>query len=384
MVDETVRRWDHVSRRRGVCAAVFLAGLATVFALELSGQERSPPLQQPAWSTLHGQLFRDALVAWSEGSGTEAVDMLIELWWLSGEELPGALIERQLRSIPVETLIPVLGLFEALHTSEVGRAIEDSDPEWLTVATAVRSALARQEKMFLERVKHEGNADLGLDPQQAARIASRMRTSLALTLLGAGDVEMASRQLDRALQLDPRSAGALLGSAAIEEKMSRYRPAAGFLQRLLAIEPEHGEARLRLALARLRIGRRSEAAELLDAASRETSPAWVRVVAFQELAQARAAEGDLEAASSVARRGSAAFPDDEALALLLLWLLGDRSEESAVLLEALTERRDDTVETIEITPRVIYNLWPADTRDAVAGWRRDVDSRLPLLARALK
>ena len=99
----------------------------------------------------------------------------------------------------------------------------------------------------------------GADP----RILAEAWKQLGWLRAREGKLVEARRSLDRALEIAPADAAALLDRAGVCSKLGDREAAAGSLERLLASHPGHPSARLRLAEVRLASGDAAGAADAL-------------------------------------------------------------------------------------------------------------------------
>jgi thioredoxin-like negative regulator of GroEL len=176
----------------------------------------------------------------------------------------------------------------------------------------------------------------------------------------------------------------LTGEAAGWERSGDYEKAIDTLIRALRLEPGDPELTLRLALCQLRSpeASRERAQASLEALTRSDSPAWIRSVAFQELARIALADGDASTAEALLRSALRQLPGDQQLSLQLAAVLDAQRRRG----EAMT-----ILDGIEIlgwetdSPREIYDFWqPPDLREERAALHRGAEAAWPDLAAALR
>jgi predicted Zn-dependent protease len=181
---------------------------------------------------------------------------------------------------------------------------------------------------------------------------------LARDQLGVTMTTFTRRALLRALTYDEGNEAALLALAVDTGRRGDARGAAGFLDRLLRRHPESLEGRLRLGLARARLGDGTKARQLLAEVVTAEPPAddrWLLSLAYQELARLQLDANDRRAAAATLEAGRQRLPGDAELLLEQAALL-DRSGEHGRAREILAgiEPRADAGST----PRHRYNQPP--------------------------
>ncbi len=192
----------------------------------------------------------------------------------------------------------------------------------------------------------------------AKEIAASFLVDLARDQLGVTMTTFTRRALLRALTYDESNEAALLALAVDTGRRGDARGAAGFLDRLLRRHPESLEGRLRLGLARARLGDGAKARALLAEVVAAEPPAddrWLLSLAYQELARLQLAANERSAAAATLEAGRQRLPGDAELLLEQAALL-DRSGEHGRAREILAgiEPRADA----ESTPRHRYNQPP--------------------------
>ncbi len=194
--------------------------------------------------------------------------------------------------------------------------------------------------------------------EQAKHDAADILTSLGGSLLEAGVLSSALEAFEVATELGAPGSAPLLGVAAVREKMGRFREAAETLEVLLRHDPEHAEARLRLAVNLIRTSREERAAVLLEELARLAEPDWIARLAHQEGARLALARGDPEAAAELLTSALERWPGSGAPTILKAWMLdlSGRRAEADALLEGLDRNGSGESET----ERFRYNLWPEE------------------------
>jgi len=118
--------------------------------------------------------------------------------------------------------------------------------------------------------------------EEEREIASAAYQGFAADLLDNVAPGRATEMLELAIALDPDDAGANLALAILLQRDERYPAAALRLDRALAAEPGHREARLRRALLSARVDPAGRAVKELEALAAGTEGDWITVVATQE------------------------------------------------------------------------------------------------------
>lgn len=189
----------------------------------------------------------------------------------------------------------------------------------------------------------------------------------------------------RALEVDPANEFALLSVGVALEMHGRYEEAVEFFTRLVALRPDHAEGRLRLALCRLKAGMADEVLyravpELGRVANDGEAPAWVRSLAFQELAAHHLRRERLDEAEAWLRLGLEELPEDSTQRIQLAALLerrGRRREAQRLLAAIRPAPGGDS-------PRRRYDRVPTEgLEDGREAMRRMMAARLPLLSAGL-
>jgi len=213
-------------------------------------------------------------------------------------------------------------------------------------------------------------------------LAAAALEGMAADLLAAEAPQRAADLLERATRLAPRRIADWVALAAIHERDRRLETALLELERALALDPGHREARLRRArIERLR-GNERRAGEILDALAAELVTDWIGVVAVQERTRQLLGGGEVAAAVALLERAAARFPTEPSLALALSYAYersGRRGEARAAAERAVSARS-----TFAAAPRKRYAAPPIEP---LAAGRAEVEAAGLLasadLARAL-
>lgn len=217
-------------------------------------------------------------------------------------------------------------------------------------------------------------------PAAGKQAAARVLASFAGYLADGQATRSSVGLYTRALEIDPDNRAALLGLAALHEKLGDYAAALPHLQRAAALNPEDRETALRLALCLKRSGDPERAQSLLEGLLPAEAPEWIAVLAYQELAALHLEAGRLGAAEAVLRQGLERFPADDRLGIQAAFVLdrNRRGAEALQLLESLVPAAKGAV-----SPRFQYGRWPepplAECRSRLA---QDAASRLAPLGAA--
>lgn len=174
----------------------------------------------------------------------------------------------------------------------------------------------------------------------------------------------------RALQFNPANEAALLGLATAREQLGRYRNALQLLERLAETGSDRAEGHLRLAINLDRLGRRSEAEELLAGLIEKPGPDWVLIVAYQQLARIRMDQERLGSAHAYLVRGRKRFPDDPALTVGLFYVEERLALQPQEPLAAWAHSRDPAFR--QTTARYRYARPPYEYLDEVRRQLREI------------
>lgn len=213
-------------------------------------------------------------------------------------------------------------------------------------------------------------------PGVPAALVADVYTLLGCRLQAAGAVSVSRDSFQRAVKLDPQLGPAWLGLGVYLENLGHDDEAVEVFGRLPAVQPYHGEASLRRALALERLGRdrlaRRALEELVDPEAPSQPEPWVQSVAFQELAMLLLREQGPVAAREVLRLGVQRLPHERRLYLLLAFVhntLGRRGDAAAVLAGMEEDATPETDSDAEPDAR-------SSPRHRLAGWRVEVPAGL--------
>jgi tetratricopeptide (TPR) repeat protein len=222
----------------------------------------------------------------------------------------------------------------------------------------------------------------GVDTPEAGAEAARTLVDHAVPFLRRGPLRRAVKVLSHALELDPEEETALLTVAGAEEKLGRHQEARRHLERLVELQSQPAEGRLRLAIHRARAGDVDEARALFRPLTRDPAPRWIAVLAHQELARLELADDRLEEAEAVLRRALERWPDHPTLLIQRAHLL-DRTGRRGEAVDLL-HRIDLGSAAVGGGERSRYNRWPLERLEELgAEIRERADGRLPELRRLL-
>jgi len=156
---------------------------------------------------------------------------------------------------------------------------------------------------------------------QAKAAAANVLASLADSLQRPGITGTSERLFRRALELCPDNVAALMAMAANMERIGQYDRAVRYLESLLKVQPGNSEGRLRLAVNLMRTGIERKGEELLHTCAGEGNPAWVRVVAYQEMTLGFIKAERFDQAERLLRQALAAMRGEEGLTMQLTYVL---------------------------------------------------------------
>lgn len=275
-------------------------------------------------------------------------------------------ITRRLRAAEASSLLGLLALHLDLHRryGEASRFDLQSH------------ARTRVEELAAASAVHGGVPD-SLD------LATAALSCLAGEMHLVGSLASAGRLYRIALDLDPSNATARSGLAAVLEAGGLFPEAVAELETLVRTLPDDAEARLRLAVNLARVGDAARAADLLEGCSGPENPAWVRAVAYQELARSRIDDSDWQGAAALLGRALDALPDDRGLVAQQAFVLG----RSGRAVQARAASRRALRATTAPSPRYRYARPPASEVASVCavveGRRGEADAALVRALEAL-
>lgn len=214
----------------------------------------------------------------------------------------------------------------------------------------------------------------------AREFSGWVMTSLGAMLWHPSSVISSADLFYRAQMVDPGNSIALMGLGAAYERKSNYEKSIEYLSRLLEMEPDDSVAALHLALCQVRsdVTLREEGLQTLRGLQGPEEQAWVRSIAYQEVARAQLADEAVEAAEATIREGREALPGDQQLALqLALVLEGKRRPREAL---GVIERIEPG-EAESASPRLLYDVWePTGMEEIRVRLEKDAALGLPILA----
>jgi len=193
----------------------------------------------------------------------------------------------------------------------------------------------------------------GFDP--SSDFSECLLLDLANRMVRSGQRETAQQLLEVASEVAPESAPVLLGLGALYERAGNTDAALIEFKTLYSVHPEVLEGRLRLAVNRARLGSTAAAEELLRSLLPDTSPMWIRTVAFQELGGLLIAEGRIDEAVALFEEGVVQIPGNQRLKILLAYALDSahRPRDAATVIEGIGTGSSQQ----STSPRYRYSAW---------------------------
>lgn len=313
--------------------------------------------------------YRATLATWADGRFDHAVGALADLESrLAADEAAACLawarrntLEGLAREEP-ESLLPVL----TLHVDTWLRHVREKRYAFALAAT--REALPG-----LELYAETGG-------EGAGEHAGRLLVHWAELLISSPYPEGADELLDAALVHAPELPEALLLRALLAERAWDYEVALPDLDRLLELRPEDDHARLRRGVNLARAGRFDDAVRDLGMVARGRGDAWMRVLAYEELARLASLHGRGDDAIALLQEALGQLPESEQLAVQLTYHLRRRDGRPSLLAgEVLNAFIADT----GVAPRLRYEHEPRRLGELRPRLFAEVDRRRPLLAAAL-
>lgn len=322
--------------------------------------------------------YREILSAWVAGEADPAPDDLIELEkgvvadgdpksrkrLLQSEQA----VIHELGATSLEVLVPIAMLHHEAYSRLLSRGVRQAP---LAVTHA------RQMTRDLAILYHQQSGSEG-----SAVVASRVLTSLGGMLMEHAQQLPAAELFYQALELDGRNVPARLALATVYEKSAQSESAVKALRELLKLDPEHSEARFRLAMNLKRMGDKAEAKRILNGLSAAGDAGWVAPLVYQELARLYAEGEDWADAEKVLRAGLGRFPDHVRLHLELSSVLDRRGSfgEARTLMEKVVALPAGSGDA----ERLLYNsVRPETFLEARTILEDNSRSRLSVLAQAL-
>lgn len=322
--------------------------------------------------------YREILSAWVSGEVDRAPDDLIELEksvvadgdpksrkrLLQSEQA----VIHELGATSLEVLVPIAMLHHEAYSRHLARGIRQS-PLAVTHARQMARDLAL---LYNQQSGSEGSAV----------VASRVLTSLGGMLMEHAQQLPAAELFYQALELDGRNVAARLALATVYEKSAQPESAIKALRELLKYDPDHSEARFRLAMNLKRMDQKADAKKILNEMLAANDASWVAPLVYQELARLYAETQDWASAEKVLRAGLGRYPDHVRLHIELSSVLDRRGSfgEAKTLLQKVVELPAGSGDA----ERLLYNsVRPETFAEARSILEDNSRSRLSVLAQAL-
>jgi tetratricopeptide (TPR) repeat protein len=326
--------------------------------------------------------YREILSAWVAGEVDRAPDDLIELEkavvadgdpksrkrLLQSEQA----VIHELGATSLEVLVPIAMLHHEAYSRLLSRGVRQAP---LAVTHA------RQMARDLAILYHQQSGSEG-----SAVVASRVLTSVGGMLMEHAQQLPAAELFYQALELDGRNVPARLALATVYEKSAQPESAIKALRELLKYDPDHSEARLRLAMNLKRMGEKAEAKKILNALVAANDASWAAPLVYQELARLHAESEDWADAEKVLRAGLGRYPDHVRLHLELSSVLDRRGSfgEAKTLLQKVVALPAGSGGLSGDNERLLYNsVRPETFLEARTILEDNSRSRLSVLAQAL-
>jgi tetratricopeptide (TPR) repeat protein len=322
--------------------------------------------------------YREILSAWVAGEVERAPEDLIELEKATVADGDPKSRKRLLQSeqavihelgaTSLEVLVPIAMLHHEAYSRLLSRGVRQA-PLAVTHARQMARDLAI---LYNQQSGSEGSAV----------VASRVLTSLGGMLMEHAQQLPAAELFYQALELDGRNIPARLALATVYEKNAQPESAIKVLRELLKLDPDHSEARFRLAMNLKRMGDKAEARKVLNALAAAKDASWVAPLVYQELARLYAESEDWADAEKVLRAGLGRYPDHVRLHLELSSVLDRRGSfgEAKTLLQKVVALPAGSGDP----ERLLYNtVRPETFLEARTILEDNTRSRLSVLAQAL-
>jgi Flp pilus assembly protein TadD len=322
--------------------------------------------------------YREILSAWVAGEVDRAPDDLIELE--KGVVADGdpksrkrlvqseQAVIHELGATSLEVLVPIAMLHHEAYSRLLSRGVRQA-PLAVTHARQMTRDLA---VLYHQQAGSEGSAV----------VASRVLTSLGGMLMEHAQQLPAAELFYQALELDGRNLPARLALATVYEKNAQAESAIKALRELLKLDPDHSEARFRLAMNLRRMGDKAEARKILGELAAAKDAGWVGPLVYQELARLHAEGEDWADAEKVLRNGLGRYPDHVRLHLELSSVLDRRGSfgEARTLMQKIVSLPAGSGDA----ERLLYNsVRPETFLEARTILEDNSRSRLSVLAQAL-
>ena len=322
--------------------------------------------------------YREILSAWVAGEVDRAPDDLIELEKAAVADGDPKSRKRlvqseqavihELGATSLEVLVPIAMLHHEAYSRLLSRGVRQA-PLAVTHARQMTRDLAI---LYHQQAGSEGSAV----------VASRVLTSLGGMLMEHAQQLPAAELFYQALELDGRNLPARLALATVYEKNAQPESAIKSLRELLKLDPDHAEARFRLAMNLKRMGDKAEARKILDELAAAKDAGWVGPLVYQELARLHAEGEDWADAEKVLRNGLGRYPDHVRLHLELSSVLDRRGSfgEAKTLMQKVVSLPAGSGDA----ERLLYNsVRPETFLEARTILEDNSRSRLSVLAQAL-
>lgn len=211
-------------------------------------------------------------------------------------------------------------------------------------------------------------------------------TLIGSALQSSGSSSSSGESFRRAVKLDPELGPAQLGLGIYLDRLGHTEEAIEVFGSMPPVQPYHGEASLRKAVAQIQLGHERNAQRTLETLLDPRAPSqpepWVQSVAAQELAMLRLRREGPHAAREVLQDAVKRLPHDRRLYVLLAFVhnsAGQRAAASAVLRDM--ERQ---MEPRQMEPESEAQAPPdeaASPRHRLAEWHVEVPAGLELRVR---
>ena len=326
--------------------------------------------------------YREILSAWVAGEVDRAPEDLIELEKATVAD--GDLKSRkrllqseqavihELGATSLEVLVPIAMLHHEAYSRLLTRGVRQAP----LAVTHARQMARDLSILYNQQSGSEGSAV----------VASRVLTSLGGMLMEHAQQLPAAELFYQALELDGRNIPARLALATVYEKSAQAESAIKSLRELLKLDPDHSEARFRLAMNLKRMGDTAEAKKTLNALLAANDSSWVAPLIYQELARLYAEGEDWADAEKVLRNGLGRFPDHVRLHLELSSVLDRRGSfgEAKTLMQKVVTLPAGSGGLSGDNERLLYNsVRPETFLEARTILEDNTRSRLSVLAQAL-
>jgi tetratricopeptide (TPR) repeat protein len=326
--------------------------------------------------------YREILSAWVAGEVDRAPDDLIEMEkamvadgdpksrkrLLQSEQA----VIHELGATSLEVLVPIAMLHHEAYSRLLSRGVRQA-PLAVTHARQMARDLAI---LYNQQSGSEGSAV----------VASRVLTSLGGMLMEHAQQLPAAELFYQALELDGRNVPARLALATVYEKSAQPESAIKALREVLKYDPDHSEARFRLAMNLKRMGEKVEAKKILNEMVAANDAGWVAPLVYQELARLYAEGEGWADAEKVLRAGLGRFPDHVRLHLELASVLDRRGSfgEAKTLMQKVVALPAGSGGLSGDNERLLYNsVRPETFLEARTILEDNSRSRLSVLAQAL-